>query len=120
VIAQTVAPGSVIYADEASVYDKLNARFETRRINHRQRYAQGETRTNMAESYFSRLRRAEVGTHHRIAGSYLHAYAAEMAWRENNRRVANGSQYLMATTAAITAPVSQQWRGYWQRGKNGK
>ena len=119
-IAQTVQRGSVIYADESSVYDKLNARFETRRINHRQRYAEGDTRTNMAESFFSRLRRAEVGTHHRIAGPYLQRYAAEMAWRENNRRVANGTQYLMATTAAITAPISQQWKGYWQRGRNGK
>jgi len=119
-IAQAVKPGSVIYADEASVYDKLNAKFETRRINHRQRYADGDTRTNMAESFFSRLRRAEVGTHHRIAGPYLQRYAMEMAWREDHRRVANGAQYLMATAAAITSPVSQQWKGYWQRGKNGK
>jgi transposase-like protein len=119
-IAHTATPGSVIYADEASVYDRLAARFQTRRINHSERYAQGDARTNMAESFFSRLRRAEVGTHHRIAGPYLHRYAAEMAWRENHRRVANGAQYLMATSAAITSPVSAQWKGYWQRGKNAK
>lgn len=34
---------------------------------------------------FSRLRRAEVGTHHHIAGPYLNAYATEMSWREDNR-----------------------------------
>lgn len=33
--------------------------------------------TNQAESYFSRLRRMEVGTHHHIAGPYLYAYAGE-------------------------------------------
>jgi len=39
----------------------------------------------------------------------------EMAWRENNRRVSNGEQYLMTTSAALTHPVSRQWKGYWQR-----
>jgi len=38
-----------------------------------------------------------------------------MAWRENNRRITNGEQYLMATDAALAHPVSRQWKGYWQR-----
>jgi hypothetical protein len=38
----------------------------------------------------SRLRRAEIGTHHHIAGPYLASYAAEMDWREDRRRVSNG------------------------------
>ena len=38
-----------------------------------------------------------------------------MAWRENNRRVSNGAQYLGVTAAAFYAPVSRQWKGYWQR-----
>jgi hypothetical protein len=37
--------------------------------------------TNLAESYSSRLRRAEIDTHHNIAGAYLGRYAAEMGWR---------------------------------------
>jgi len=41
--------------------------------------------TNQAESFFSRLRRAEIGQHQRI-GVHLHQYAGEMAWREDNRR----------------------------------
>jgi len=41
--------------------------------------------------------RAEIGIHHHVAGPYLWAYASEMAWRENNRRVSNGEQYLMTT-----------------------
>jgi hypothetical protein len=65
--------------------------------------------------FFSRLRRAEIGIHHRIAGPYLAAYAREMAWRENNRRISNGEQYLMATDSALQHPVSRQWKGYWQR-----
>lgn len=71
--------------------------------------------TNMVESFFSRLRRAEIGTHHHIAGKYLAAYASEMAWREDNRRVSNGGQFAQIVAAAMEAPVSRQWKGYWQR-----
>jgi hypothetical protein len=38
-----------------------------------------------------------------------------MAWREDHRRVSNGEQYLMIASAALTHPVSRQWKGYWQR-----
>ncbi|TPJ80944.1 transposase [Mesorhizobium sp. B2-6-2] len=44
----------------------------------------------MAEEYFNRLHRAEIGHHHHIAGAYLLWYAQEAAWREDNRRNANG------------------------------
>jgi len=61
-----------------------------------------------------RLRRAQIGTHHHFSGRYLGAYASEMAWREDNRRVSNGEQYIMATNAALKHGVSRQWKGYWQ------
>ena len=111
----TVAHGSTVHADEASHWDSLEARFLTKRVNHSVEYANGESNTNMAESFFSRLRRAEIGTHHHIAGRYLAAYATEMAWREDNRRVSNGEQFLMVAGAAMAHPVSRQWKGYWQR-----
>lgn len=50
-----------------------------------------------------------------IAGPYLGAYASEMAWREDHRRVSNGVQYMMTADAALKHPVSRQWKGYWQR-----
>jgi transposase-like protein len=116
-VARTVAPGSTVYADEAAHWDALHARFLTKRINHSESYSDGEACTNMAESFFSRLRRAEIGIHHHVAGPYLAAYASEMAWRENNRRISNGEQYLMATDASLNHPVSKIWCGYWQREK---
>jgi hypothetical protein len=67
-------------------------------------YSHGEACTNQAESFFPRLRRA-------LAGPDLSAYASEMAWRENNRRVSNGEQYLMATDAALQHPVTSSGRG---------
>jgi hypothetical protein len=70
-----------------------------------------------AESYFSRLRRCEFGIHHRISGQHLQAYAREIAWREDNRRVANGTQWKWITAAALAHPKSATWTGYWHREK---
>jgi transposase-like protein len=115
VLKNRIALGSTVYADEASHWDELHARYNTKRINHSLAYSTPEACTNMAESFFSRLRRAEIGTHHKIAGKYLSAYAAEMDWREDNRRVSNGEQYATIVSAAAHHPVSRQWKGYWQR-----
>lgn len=116
-IRERVAIGSTIYADEASHWDELHARYLTKRINHSVEYSNGDACTNQAESFFSRLRRAEIGIHHHIAGPYLSFYANEMAWREDNRRISNGELYLMAADAALKHPISKQWCGYWQRGR---
>jgi hypothetical protein len=51
-IARRVAPGSTIFADEATQWDVLHARFLTKRINHSESYSDGEACTNMAESFF--------------------------------------------------------------------
>jgi transposase-like protein len=116
-IIERVVPGSTLFADEANSWNMLHAKFLTKRINHSECYWTPEACTNGAESFFSRLRRSEIGTHHHIAGPYLSFYAGEMAWRENNRRVSNGEQYLAMVGVALAHPVSRQWKGYWQRGK---
>src|SRR6056297_202129 len=113
-VAANVAKGTTVHADEASHWDKLAAYFPIKRINHKEAYSKDGACTNQAESFFSRLRRAEIGTHHHIAGKYLSAYAAEMAWREDMNRVANGTQFAMAAGAASAAPKSAAWCGYWQ------
>lgn len=114
-IAKRVAPGSFVHADEAGHWDALHGLYLTKRINHQEAYSDGGACTNQAESFFSRLRRAEIGTHHHIAGPHLAAYSSEMAWREDHRRVSNGEQYLSVTAAALAHPVSRRWCGYWQK-----
>lgn len=110
-----IEEGSTVHADEASHWEALNMYFETKRINHQWAYSDEGACTNMAESFFSRLRRAENGSHHHIAGPYLHRYAGESAWRENNRRISNGEQFLLIVSGALAHPISTQWKGYWQR-----
>ncbi len=114
-IRAKVASGSIVHADEAGGWDLLHAYYDVKRINHSQAFSWDGACTNQAESYFSRLRRAELGQHHHISGKYLAAYAVEMAWREDNRRMANGALHEAATGAALAHAVSRMWAGYWQR-----
>jgi transposase-like protein len=119
IVRQVVAMGSVVHADEAGGWDALHAHFEMRRINHSVAFSKDGACTNQAESYFSRLRRAEMGQHHHISGKYLGFYAAEMAFREDRRRIANEAMHQAVAAAALAHPVSRVWAGYWQRGLQG-
>jgi hypothetical protein len=114
-LRERIAVGSIVHADEAGGWDMLHAFFDVKRINHSVAFSLDGACTNQAESFFSRLRRAELGQHHHISGKYLAAYAVEMAWREDYRRQANGALHEAATGAALGHPVSRQWAGYWQR-----
>jgi hypothetical protein len=105
----------VVNADEASSWDRLHDRFEMRRINHQQAYSFDGACTNWAESFFSRLRRSEIGHAHHIAGPYLLRYAQEAAWREDARRVDNGAQVRRVATLALAAKPSVDFCGYYQR-----
>jgi ISXO2-like transposase domain len=71
--------------------------------------------TNAAEEFFSRMRRAEIGHHHHIAGVYLLRYAREASWREDNRRVSNGDQVNRLAGLALKRGKSVDFTGYWQR-----
>src|SRR4051794_2158073 len=71
-IRRHVASGSIVHADEAAGWDILVASYDMRRVNHSREFKGDDGAcTNAAESFFSRLRRAQYGIHHRIAGPYL-------------------------------------------------
>lgn len=112
-----VLPGSRIFADGDPAYNRLHMSYKILRVDHNKQFAKGAASTNWAESYFSRLDRAEYGTHHRIAGSYLEAYANEISWREDRRRYPANENYEELLRIATHHPVSRQWKGYWQRRK---
>jgi transposase-like protein len=114
-IRQRIARGTVVHADESPAWNPLHARFTMQRINHQDGYSIDGACTNGAESYFSRLRRAELGHHHHIAGPYLLRYAQEAAWREDLRRVSNGEQAHGVVGLAMRSPPSVDFCGYWQR-----
>jgi transposase-like protein len=115
-ITSRVAKGTKMMADEAGSWNDLHARYDVSRIDHGQVYSlPGGVYTDGAEEFFSRMRRAEIGHHHHIAGTYLIRYAQESAWREDHRRMDNGRQVQGVMRLAMAAPVSVDWCGYWQR-----
>lgn len=60
-IAERVAPNATVHADEAALWDKLHI-FLTKRINHQHVYSAEGACPNQAESFFSRIRRADLAT----------------------------------------------------------
>jgi hypothetical protein len=114
-IKSRVNRGTIVNADEASGWNDLNSKFEMKRINHQECYADGDICTNQAESYFSRLRRAEMGHHHHVSGPYLLRYAQEAAFREDARRVDNGAQVRRVAELALHRGPSVDFGGYYQR-----
>jgi hypothetical protein len=114
-IRQRIAKGTTVHADESPAWNKLHAGFAMQRVNHQTGYSIGGACTNGAESYFSRLRRGELGHHHHIAGPYLVRYAQEAAWREDFRRVSNGEQAHGVVGLALHCKPSVDFCGYWQR-----
>jgi transposase-like protein len=114
-IRSRIEPGTILNADDAPAWNDLHARFEMKRVNHDQAYSLDGACTNWAEEFFSRMRRAEIGHHHHIAGAYLLRYAQEASWREDNRRVSNGEQVKRLAGYAMTRKPSVDFSGYWQR-----
>ena len=55
------------------------------------------------------------GQHHFVTARYLHQYAAEAAWKDDNRRQPNGAAYASVIRLAMASGVSRAWKGYWQR-----
>ena len=64
-----VEPGSILSADEVAHWDLLASGFELKRVNHSEAYSENGVHTNLAESYFSRLRRMIRGQHHAVSGN---------------------------------------------------
>lgn len=114
-ILANVQRTATVVTDEGAHWNVLDAFFKHQTINHNSAYSLHGVHTNNVESFNSRVRRGERGVYHRISGAYLPLYADEFSWREDRRRVANGSQWAAVVRAAARRPVSRDLSGYWQR-----
>ena len=112
---ENVCRTATMSADEASHWDMLHDGWQVDRVNHTLAYSDNGKHTNLVESFFSRLRRMVVGQHHHVSPQYLYQYANHAAWLEDNRRTDNGGLARQLVANAMEAPVSRQWKGYWQR-----
>jgi transposase-like protein len=78
---------SRLWTDEGSWYKQLGTEFtDHQSVNHSAdeyvRYTAADViTTNMAEGYFSQLKRSLDGTHHHVSRSHLHRYLGEFDFR---------------------------------------
>lgn len=121
-IQRYVAKGSLIMSDENPAYFKLGKLGYTHEaVNHSEEYVRDDgVNENQAESFFSRLRRMEYGTTHRMTPVYMMDYAQEIVWREDTRDRTTLEKIADLLRNANKNGISEWWRGYWQGRHRGK
>ena len=83
-VVENTAPGATVYTDQASAYEGLP--FEHESVKHSvSEYVRGMAHTNGAESFWSMLKRAHMGTFHKFSPKHLHRYLDEFEGRQNVR-----------------------------------
>ena len=79
-----VIPGTKIYTDEATAYAHLP---NHESVKHSvAEYVKGSVHTNGIESFGATLKRAHMGTFHRLSAKHLHRYVDEFVGRHNMRK----------------------------------
>jgi len=94
VIRANVAPGAVVYTDEAKAYRSLDGTYSHYTVNHSAgEYVRDEhAHTNSIESVWALLKRQIIGIHHWVSPKHLSRYVDEISWRYNHRAMAEGGR----------------------------
>ena len=78
--------GSVLVTDEYTPYRAIEDTMPHAVINHSRAYAEGDTHTNTMESFWSLLKRAWFGSHHKYSTDWMPLFIGEQAWKWNHRK----------------------------------
>ena len=85
-LEDSVAIEANVYTDESQLYKRLPAEYEHAIVNHSEKeWVRGEVHTGTIDGYWGLLKRAIIGTFHRVSVKHLHRYLGEFEWRWNNR-----------------------------------
>ena len=85
-VEETVAPQSTIYTDGSSAYRHAHEDYTHQAVRHSVgEYVRGQAHTNGIESFWSLLKRAHMGTFHKLSPKHLHRYVTEFAGQKNVR-----------------------------------
>lgn len=84
-LAECVEDGSLLYTDEARVYNATK-RYERGTVTHSKgQYVDGDIHTNTIEGFWGQFKRSVHGTYHNVSKEYLQSYIDEFAFRYNYR-----------------------------------
>lgn len=105
---------SHIMSDEDPSYAAFERLFaEHRTVCHSKEFSTPEgTNNNLAESFNWRMRRGAEGIYLSPSCKYIADYAAEMAWREDARRMSTGTRLKGLLSTVLQVGLSLWWRGY--------
>ena len=76
---------SELMTDEYHAYNALSNDLKHHVVNHEEQYVDGDKHTNTIEGFWSLLKRAWYGQHHRYSVGYTPLYVAERCYVYNNR-----------------------------------
>lgn len=77
---------TLLITDEWAGYNQIAATMRSARINHKVRYADGQTHTNTIEGFWALVKRAWYGQHHHYSRKYMPLYIAEAVYKYNQRK----------------------------------
>ena len=100
-VAETVNPSASVYTDDASAYAGMPFHHATV-MHSAHEYVKGDVHTNGIESFWSMLKRAHMGTFHKLSNKHLHRYLQEFVGKSNMR---------MFDTIVIMASIAIGMRG---------
>lgn len=104
-VVEHVMPGSMVYTDELSAYQRLPKKgYAHRRVHHKQHlYVVGDAHTNTIEGFWSLTKRGISGVYHAVSAKYLQMYVDEYAFRYNHRHDGGAMFRTVAKRAASSA-----------------
>jgi transposase-like protein len=85
------AANAIVMTDEFSAYNRFGEFTSHERINHSQRFVDGDVHTNTIEGFWSLVKRAWYGQHHHYSEKWANHYISETAYKYNNRK--NGGMF---------------------------
>ncbi len=84
-VQENIKPGATVYTDDATAYEGFPNRESVK--HSLLEYVRGPIHTNGVESFWSMLKRAHMGTFHRMSPKHLHRYVGEFVGRHNMREL---------------------------------
>ena len=85
-IQSAVSPAAkILVTDENTAYQGVRAILPHSVINHSREYVNGPVHTNTIEGFWSLLKRAWYGSHHKYSVGYMPLFVSEAAWKYNHR-----------------------------------
>ncbi|WP_081880928.1 IS1595 family transposase [Methylotenera sp. L2L1] len=114
-IKKSVAKGSEIMTDFGGAFSKIEPLLGIKHsaVNHSAQYQNDfGINNNQAESFFSRIRRAEFGTFNAMSKTYLSFYASEAGFRNDSKTLGIEDKFYSLLSKILNKEPSKAFCGY--------